>query len=63
MKTQWTCKRNDLHYMNLYGFTKSKKIRNYSVQELRVNGNLEVKVDTIIKTDVHIKNSWPQNFI
>jgi len=43
--------------MNLYGFTKSKKIRNYSVQELRVNGNLEVKVDTIIKTDVHIKNS------
>ena len=52
-----------LHCMNLYGFTKSKKIRSHSVQEVRENRNAEVRVDTRIKTDVLIKNNHPDIFI
>ena len=46
-----------LHCMNLYVFTKNKKIRSHSVQEVRENGNAEIRVDTRIKTDILIKNN------
>ena len=52
-----------LHCMNLYGFTKSKKIRSHSVQEVIENRNAEVRVDTRIKTDILIKNNSPDIFI
>lgn len=48
---------------NKYGFRRSKRIRNHSVQEVMENENAEIRVDTRIKTDLKIANNRPDIFI
>jgi hypothetical protein len=44
---------------NKYGFKRSRKMRNHSVQEVMANERAEIRVDTRIKTDIKVQNSRP----
>ncbi|EQB60817.1 n-acetylglucosaminylphosphatidylinositol de-n-acetylase family protein [Vairimorpha apis BRL 01] len=46
-----------------YGLTKSKKIRNHSLQECRANKSVEIRVDTRIPTSIKVKYNKPDVFI
>jgi len=48
---------------NKYGLKSSKKLRSHSVQEVVANENVEIRVDTRIKTDVKIQNNRPDLFV
>ena len=52
-----------LSLCNKYGLKKSKKLRSHSVQEVVANENVEIRVDTRIKTDVKIQHNRPELFI
>ena len=48
---------------NKYGIRNSKKLRSHSVQEVVANENVEIRVDTRIKTDVKIQHNRPDLFV
>ena len=48
---------------NKYGVKNSKKLRSHSVQEVVANENVEIRVDTRIKTDVKIQHNRPDLFV
>ena len=48
---------------NKYGIKKSKKLRSHSVQEVVANENVEIRVDTRIKTDIKIQHNRPDLFV
>ncbi|MGL5690654.1 MAG: hypothetical protein ACRDD8_07515, partial [Bacteroidales bacterium] len=54
-----------IHFMlsRKYNFKKTKKIRTHSVQEIIENEYAEIKVDTRIKTDIHLTHNRPDIFI
>ena len=52
-----------LHLCNKFNIKKSKKMRNHSVQEIVANEDVEIRVDTRIKTEVKIQNDRPDIFI
>ena len=54
-----------LHFMfsRKYHFSKSRKIRNHSIQEVIENDFAEIKIDTRIKTDIKISHNRPDIFI
>ena len=41
-----------LNLCNKYGVKSSRKLRSHSVQEVITNENVEIKLDTRIKTDI-----------
>ncbi|KAF7684476.1 hypothetical protein TCON_0341 [Astathelohania contejeani] len=49
--------------MNKYGFKKTNKPRNHSVQEIAENDLAEIRVDTRIRTDILVKHNRPDIFI
>ena len=48
---------------NKYNLKSSKKMRTHSVQEVIANENVEIRVDTRIKTDVRIQHDRPDLFV
>ena len=48
-----------LHLCNRYGLKSSRKIRLHSVQEVVSNRDVEIRVDTRIKTDVKVQHDRP----
>ena len=48
---------------NKYGLKNSKKLRSHSVEEVVANENVEIWVDTRIKTDVKIQHNRPDLFV
>ena len=48
---------------NKYGLRSSKKLRSHSVQEVVANDNVEIRVDTRIKTDINIQHNRPDLFV
>ena len=46
-----------LSLCNKYGLKSSKKLRSHSVQEVVANENVEIRVDTRIKTDIKIQHN------
>ena len=52
-----------LSLCNKYGLKNSKKLKSHSVQEVVANGNVEIRVDTRIKTDVKIQHNRPDLFV
>lgn len=46
-----------------YGFKRSPRIRNHSVQEAMDNSRAEIRVDTRIKTDVRLAHNRPDIFV
>ena len=48
---------------NKYGIKNSKKLRSHSVQEVIANENVEIRVDTRIKTDIKIQHNRPVLFV
>ena len=51
-----------LSLCNKYGLKSSKKLRSHSVQEVVANENVEIRVDTRIKTDIKIQHNRPDLF-
>jgi hypothetical protein len=49
-----------LSLCNKYGL---KKLRSHSVQEVVANENVEIRVDTRIKTDIKIQHNRPDLFV
>ena len=52
-----------LNLCNKYGLKSSKKLRSHSVQEVVANENVEIRVDTRIKTDIKIQHDRPDIFV
>ena len=52
-----------LSLCNKYGLKSSKKLRSHSVQEVVANENVEIRVDTRIKTDIKIQHNRPDLFV
>jgi hypothetical protein len=52
-----------LSLSNKYGLKSSKKMRSHSVQEVLANENVEIRVDTRIKTDIKIQHNRPDLFV
>ena len=52
-----------LSLCNKYGLKSSKKLRSHSVQEVVANENVEIRVDTRIKTDIMIQHNRPDLFV
>ena len=52
-----------LSLCNKFGLKSSKKLRSHSVQEVIANDNVEIRVDTRIKTDIKIQHNRPDLFI
>lgn len=52
-----------LSLCNKYGLKSSRKLRSHSVQEVVANENVEIRVDTRIKTDVKIQHNRPDLFV
>ena len=52
-----------LSLCNKYGLKSSKKLRSHSVQEVVANENVEIRVDTRIKTDIKIQHNRPDIFV
>jgi hypothetical protein len=48
---------------NKYGFKRSRKTRNHSVQEVMANERAEIRVDTRVKTDIKVQNNRPDLFV
>ena len=48
---------------NKYGLKSSRKLRTHSVQEVVANANVEIRVDTRIKTDIKIQHNRPDLFV
>ncbi|KAL4719725.1 hypothetical protein ACJJTC_004657 [Scirpophaga incertulas] len=48
---------------NKFGLRNSKKLRTHSVQEVVANENVEIRVDTRIKTDIKIQHNRPDIFV
>ena len=48
---------------NKYGLKSSRKLRSHSVQEVVANENVEIRVDTRIKTDIKIQHNRPDLFV
>ena len=48
---------------NKYGLRSSRKLRSHSVQEVVANENVEIRVDTRIKTDIKIQHNRPDLFV
>ena len=48
---------------NKYGLKSSRKLRSHSVQEVVANKNVEIRVDTRIKTDIKIQHNRPDLFV
>lgn len=44
---------------NLYGLTRSKRIRTHSVQEINSNNDVEIRVDTTVDTSIKISANRP----
>ena len=51
-----------LNLCNRYGLKSPKKLRSHSVQEVVANENVEIRVDTRIKTDIKIQHDWSDIF-
>ncbi|KAF9758284.1 hypothetical protein NGRA_3165 [Nosema granulosis] len=49
-------------YLN-YGLSRSKKIRNHSLQECVSNDRAEIRVDTRIPTGIQVKYNKPDIFV
>ena len=52
-----------LSLCNKYCLKSSKKLRSHSVQEVVANENVEIRVDTRIKTDIKIQHNRPDLFV
>lgn len=52
-----------LHLCNKYKIKTSKRIRSHSIQEIFGNKDVEIKVDTRVKTDIKIPNNRPDIFV
>ena len=52
-----------LSLCNKFGLRSSKKLRSLSVQEVVANENVEIRVDTRIKTDIKIQQIRPDLFV
>ena len=52
-----------LNLCNKYGLKSSKNLRSHSVQEVVANENVEIRVDTRIKTDIKIQHDRPDIFV
>lgn len=52
-----------LSLCNKFGLKNSKKLKSHSVQEVIANENVEIRVDTRIKTDIQIQHNRPDLFI
>ncbi|MCB1712868.1 MAG: hypothetical protein KDH96_10425 [Candidatus Riesia sp.] len=52
-----------LNLCNKYEIKRSKKLRTHSVQEVVANENVEIRVDTRIKTDIKIQHDRPDIFV
>jgi hypothetical protein len=48
---------------NKYGFRSSKKLLSHSVQKFVANENVEIRVDTQIKTKIKIQHNRPDLFV
>jgi hypothetical protein len=61
----YTRRHNEVHecihvsLCNKYGLRKSRKLRSHTVQEVVANENVEIRVDTRIKTDIKIQHNRP----
>ena len=52
-----------LSLCNKYEIKKFRKLRSHSIQEVLANDNVEIRVDTRIKTDVKIQHNRPDLFV
>jgi hypothetical protein len=49
--------------VNKYGFKRSRKMGNHSVQEVMANERAKIRVDTRIKIDTKIQHNRPELLI
>ena len=52
-----------LNLCKKYGVKSSRKLRSHSVQEVIANENIEIRIDTRIKTDIKIQHDRPDIFV
>ncbi|XP_029655505.1 uncharacterized protein LOC115229263 [Octopus sinensis] len=52
-----------LHLCRQYGIRKTKRLKSHTVQSVSSNHKVEIRVDTTLQTDVHVKNNRPDIFV